>query len=331
MNTNTNIVLDQNKIRELANGFQVSRIILTAVELDIFSILDKHLLPAADVAKQINGDERATDRLLNALVSIGFVKKTRGKFYNSEASSLYLVKGKNDFMGGLFHTNELWKSWGTLTSAVKEGTAVYKEENANDDWTESFIAAMHYRAAKEAKILAMMIDISNAKKMLDVGGGSGAFAMGMIDSNPELNAVIFDLPNVIPLTKKYVESFSQKEKIVFKEGDYLKDDFGNGYDLILLSAIVHINSYEQNLELINKCANSLNCGGQIIIKDWVMNEARTEPASGAVFALNMLVGTKCGDTFTENEMSEWFNKSGIINIERKNTSYGWSLMIGTKI
>jgi len=330
MNSNTNTVLDPHKIRELASGFQISRTILTAVELDIFTILDKHLLPPSEVAKQIGGDESATEKLLNALVALGFLRKVHGKFYNSDSASLYLVKGKNAFIDSLFHTNELWKSWGTLTNAVKEGTAVYKGEKSISEWTESFIAAMHYRAAKEAKILAMMIDLSNSKKMLDVGGGSGAFSMGIIEINPELNSVIFDLPHVIPLTKKYVESFSQKDKIVFVEGNYLTDDFRTGYDFILLSAIVHINSYQQNLELIKKCAAALNSGGQIVIKDWVMNETKTEPAEGALFALNMLVGTKCGNCYSEKEITEWFINCGINTIERKNTSYGWSLMIGTK-
>ena len=330
MNNNMNTVHDPNKIRELANGFQLSRIILTAIELDVFSILDKHLLPSSEVAKQIGADARGTDRLMDALVSLGFLNKTREKFYNTDAASLYLVKGKPEFMGGLFHTNELWKSWGTLTNAVRKGTSVYADDVSESDWTESFIAAMHYRAAKEAKILAMMINLNSAKKILDIGGGSGAFSMGMIENNPELKAVIFDLPNVIPLTKKYVETFQYKESISYIEGNYLTDTFGIGYDLILLSAIVHINSAEQNKELISKCCNALNNSGQIVIKDWVMSEARTEPTGGALFALNMLVGTECGDTYTEKEMREWFTKVGISQIERKNTSYGWSLIIGTK-
>lgn len=330
MNHNMNIVLEPNKIRELASGFQISRIILTAVELDVFSFLDRHLVPSSEVAKQIGADARATDRLLNSLVPLGFLNKVRGKFYNSDAASLYLVKGKPEFMGGLFHTNELWKSWGTLTNAVRKGTSVYTDDVSESDWTETFIAAMHYRAVKEAKILAMMLNLNSAKKMLDIGGGSGAFSMGMIECNLALQSVILDLPNVIPLTKKYVEAFPHKENISYTEGNYLTDSFGSGYDLILLSAIVHINSNEQNKELIKKCSNSLNSGGQIIIKDWIMNEARTEPLGGALFAINMLVGTECGDTYTEKEMREWFSNAGINKIERKNTSYGWSLIIGTQ-
>lgn len=325
-----NDLLTASKIRELANGFQVSRIILTAVELGIFSLLDKHLVSSAEVAKQIGADARATDRLLNALVSLGFLNKVHEKFYNTDAASSYLVKSKPEFMGGLFHTNELWKSWGTLTNAVKVGTSVYESEKSEGDWTESFIAAMHYRAAKEAKILAMMLNLNSAKKMLDIGGGSGAFSMGMIENNTALKAIVFDLPDVIPLTKKYVESFSHKENISYVEGNYLTDEFGDGYDLVLLSAIVHINSYEQNKTLISKCYNSLNIGGQIVIKDWAMSDARTEPLGGALFALNMLVGTECGDTYTEKEMREWLSNAGITKVERKNTSYGWSLIIGTK-
>lgn len=329
MNIHSDEILTAEKILQLANGFQVSRIILSAIELNIFTILDKKMLYANEIAIKAQANERAIERLLNALVALGFLKKIHGKFYNSEAASQYLVEGKPEFMGGLFHTNELWKSWGTLTNAVKIGTSVYNDDS-KDDWTESFIAAMHYRAGKEAKILPLMIDLSNVKKMLDVGGGSGAFSMAFIDKFPQIKATIFDLPSVIPISKKYVESFRHKENIDYLIGNYLKDDIGSGYDLILLSAIVHMQSLEENKLLIEKCYNALNPGGQIIIKDWIMNPDKTSPIGGTLFSINMLVGTESGDTFTEDEMKFWFSSTEIKRIERKDTSYGWSLMIGYK-
>ena len=142
--------------------------------------------------------------------------------------------------------------------------------------------------------------------------------------------MVLDLPHVIPLTKKYVSNADLTGKFKFIEGNYLETDFDGSYDLILLSAIVHINSYEQNKSLIQKCADALNKNGMIIINDFVMNEDRLSPAHGALFSLNMLVGTASGDTYTENEMREWFESAGISNIERKNTSFGSDLMIGTK-
>lgn len=331
MNTQ-NDYLKPEDIRALANSFQQSRILLSAIELGLFTVLDKHMLHSKEVAQKINADERATDRLMNALVALGFLRKVNGRFYNAESASQYLVKGKPEFMGGLFHSIGLWSTWSSLTESVKAGTsaAERKPSSGGIDWLESFIGAMHYRGVKEAKIIAMMLDLSNVKRMLDVGGGSGVFAMEFIKIISSMNAVVLDLPDVIPITGRYVAEEKMTEKISFISGNYLADDFGDGYDLILLSAIVHINSLEENNLLIKKCYNSLNSGGQIVIKDWVMNEDRTEPAGGAYFALNMLVGTERGDTYTESEMRSWFTNTGIKKIERKDTSFGSSLMIGHK-
>ncbi len=189
---------------------------------------------------------------------------------------------------------------------------------------------MHYRGVHQGKILAMMIDLTNVKKMLDVGGGSAAFSIEIVKRNPSIKAVVLDLPHVIPLTKKYVDEAGLSDNFDFIEGDYLTNDFEGNYDLILLSAIVHINSYEQNKMLIKKCADALNKNGLIVINDFVMNEDRTQPYHGALFSINMLVGTEFGDTYTENEMREWFESAGISKVERKNTSFGSDLMIGTK-
>jgi ubiquinone/menaquinone biosynthesis C-methylase UbiE len=175
-----------------------------------------------------------------------------------------------------------------------------------------------------------MIDISNVKKMLDVGGGSAAFSMEIVKKNPAINAVVLDLPYVIPLTKKYVAECGLTEKFNFIEGDYLTKEFDDKYDLILLSAIIHINNYNQNKMLIKKCADALNKDGMIIISDFVMNDDRTKPFHGALFSLNMLVGTANGDTYTEKEIREWFESAGLSKIERKNTSFGSDLIIAVK-
>lgn len=319
-------------IREVAYSFRESRILLSAFELNIFTVLDKHLLNSTEVSKKINADIRATDRLMNSLCGMGLLKKVKNKFYNSDLSSKYLVKGKPDYMGNLYHTNHLWNAWSHLTDSVIKGSSFTGDQNKveKEDWVEAFIGAMHYRGVKQGKILAMMIDITKIKTMLDVGGGSAAFSMEFVKRNRELKATVLDLPHVIPLTKKYVGDARLIDKFDFIEGDYLTQNLTSCYDLILLSAIIHINSYEQNKLLIKKCADALNKNGMIIINDFVMNDNRTEPYQGILFALNMLVGTSNGDTYTEIEMREWFNFAGLSVIERKNTSFGSDLMIGIK-
>ena len=319
-------------IRELVNSFRESRVLLTAIELKIFTVLSTHMMTSDEVAKKINADLRAANRLMNALCAMGILKKIHGKFYNSDLSSKYLVEGKPDFMGNLYHTNNLWDNWSHLTESVIKGHSAVDDEDKTDgnDWVESFIGAMHYRGVHQGKILAMMIDISNVKKMLDVGGGSAAFSMEIVKKNPAINAVVLDLPYVIPLTKKYVAECGLTEKFNFIEGDYLTKEFDDKYDLILLSAIIHINNYNQNKMLIKKCADALNKDGMIIISDFVMNDDRTKPFHGALFSLNMLVGTANGDTYTEKEIREWFESAGLSKIERKNTSFGSDPMIAVK-
>lgn len=319
-------------IREFANAFRESRTFLTAFELKIFSALDNHLLTSDEVAQRIKSDSRATDRLMNALCAMGLLKKVHGKFYNSDLSSKYLVEGKPDFMGNLYHINNLWNNWSKLTDSVIRGSSIITSKNKSekDDWVEAFIGAMHYRGVHQGKILAMMIDLTNVKTMLDVGGGSAAFAIEIVKRNPAIGATVFDLPYVIPLTKKYVNESGLTEKFSFIEGDYLTIDLKGTYDLILLSAIVHINNYEQNKMLVKKCADALNENGMIVINDFIMDDDRTKPFHGALFALNMLVGTENGDTYTEKEIREWFESAGLSKIERKNTSFGSDLMIAFK-
>ena len=120
------------------------------------------------------------------------------------------------------------------------------------------------------------------------------------------------------------------DKINTISGNYNEDDFGLGYDMIFLSAIVHINSDEANVVLIRKCSDALNPGGQIVIQDFIMDDDRVTPYFGSLFALNMLVGTEEGDTYTEDEIKDWLNKSEIFEITRKDTHFGTGLIIGRK-
>ena len=319
-------------IRELANSFRVSRVLLSAFELKIFTVLYKYMMTSEEVSKKIDADSRATNRLMNALCGMGLLKKVKGKFYNTDLASKYLVEGKPGFMGNLYHTNHLWNTWSYLTESLKKGSSFKGDQNKKekDNWVEAFIGAMHYRGVNQGKILAMMIDLTNVKKMLDVGGGSAAFSMEIVKKNPDIKATVLDLPHVIPLTKKYVSDAGLLENFDFIEGDYLTKEFENGYDLILLSAIVHINNYEQNKMLVKKCADALNKNGIIIISDFIMNDDRTQPVHGALFSINMLVGTTSGDTHTEKEIREWFESAGLTKVERKNTSFTSDLMIGIK-
>jgi ubiquinone/menaquinone biosynthesis C-methylase UbiE len=190
---------------------------------------------------------------------------------------------------------------------------------------------MHQRAFAQASATVRLLDLSAAKKTLDVGGGSGAFSMAFVRAKNDIQATVFDLPDVIPLTRSYVSESGLSRRFTFQAGNFHKDEFDKGYDLILLSAIIHMNSAADNKRLFKKCARALNLRGQLVIQDYIMNNNRTRPAAGAFFALNMLVGTDAGDTYTEKEVCSWMKVAGLSRVRRIETPYDSSLMIGRKV
>lgn len=322
----------ESHIWEIARGFQPSRILLTAVELGVFTQLGDKPESSAVVAARINADPRATDRLMNALVAIGLLMKHEGLFGNTPDAEEYLVEGKPGYMGdALLHTVNMWRSWSTLTEAVKAGTSVYElSPDARASWLDSFIAAMHYNAGNHAKVVVPLVNLDGVERVLDVGGGSGAYAVEFCRRKPGLEAVIFDLPDVLPLTEKYVRESGFSDRISTTAGDYTKDELGSDFDMAFLSAVIHSNSPEVNIELFRKCWLALVPGGRIVVQDFIMNDHRTSPPHGAVFALNMLVGTSAGDTYTETEVKQWLESAKFAEISRTDTGEGTSFIVGQK-
>ncbi len=320
-------------IREFASSFQKSRILLTGFELDIFTNLDEKGSSSRQIARDLHLDEHACERLLNALVSMDFLKKENHLFFNTPDSFEFLSKKGPGYLGGLMHTNHLWYTWSNLTLVVKTGKSANPSEfNARgESWLFPFINAMHDRAKKIAPVQVANIDLSQINSVLDIGGGSGAFTMEFVSRKPEIEAAIFDLPNVIPITQKFIEKEGYSNRIKTYTGDYTKNDLPKGFDLIFLSAIIHSNSLETNQDLIIKCYKSLNPNGKIVIQDWIMNNDRTEPTPGAIFAINMLVGTEEGDCFTEHEITEMLTMAGFKNISKTIFESGSGQMMAEKI
>jgi len=319
------ISLDE--IIEMSRAFQKSRILLTAYEMDIFTVLGEEEKSSKEISDAVCADHRGMDRLLNALCALNVLKKSGDKYKNSPATAQYLVKGKSGYQAGLMHTVHLWNSWGTLTDAVRNGGLVQQRpvEGRDDEWFVAFIAAMHGRAAKEAPELISRLDLSGVSRVLDVGGGSGAFSMAFVRASESIQATVFDLPNVVSLSQGYIEKEGLGRRIDTVAGDYNKDELPQGYDLVFLSAIIHSNSPEQNQALFHKINGALNPGGKIVVSDFIMNDDRTSPPFGAIFALNMIVNTPGGDTYAESEVKSWMKAAGISFVERND-----GVMIGKK-
>ena len=325
--------MNPNAIREFVASFQKSRILLSGFELDIFTNIDDSGCPSHQIANKCNLNEHACERLLNGLVSLGFLTKQNQIYFNTDESSTFLSRKGSDYLGGLMHSNHLWNTWSNLTEVVRTGKSAHPAEinERGDEWLFSFITAMHDRAMKQAPQQLRKIDLSGINTMLDIGGGSAAYSMAFISLKPDMEATVFDLPNVVPITKQFIDKEGFSDKIKIYTGDYTVDELPQGFDMLFLSAIIHSNSLEVNKDLIRKCFRALNTNGKIIIQDWVMNNDRTQPASGAIFAINMLVGTEAGDCFTELEVTDMLEDAGFKNISRFEFESGLSQVIAQKI
>lgn len=313
-------------------GFRQSRLILTAVELGVFTALRDGARSSSAIATALGTEPRATDRLMNALAAIGLLGKAEGAFTNTTVAARHLVRGVQGYMGNIEHSIHLWDFWSHLTEAVRTGTVADRVRlvERGEEWREAFMAAMHYRARTQAPADINLIDFHDAVRVLDVGGGTGAYAMAMMHVKRDLSATVFDLPGIVPITRRYITEAGFDGRIEAVAGDYHTDSLPGGYDIVFLSAIVHSNSDGENARLIRKCADACNPGGCVIVQDFIMDDDRVTPPHGALFAINMLVATEAGDTFTEAEVRAWMHAADLTAITRRDTPSGAAQIVGSK-
>lgn len=308
-------------------GFQDSRTLLTALELDVFSSINQGA-SAGEVAERIRADARATEMLLNALVALGVLEKQGATFRNTPAAAEHFTASGDRL--AMMHYVNLWTRWSGLTEAVKIGTAPAREpiETRPTEWTEAFIAAMDFNARGRAPEVVKAVGAAGVRRMLDVGGGSGAYSIAFAQANSELEADILDTPAVAPIASRHVSAAGLAGRVRLRAGDLRRDDFGRGYDLVFVSAICHMLSVDQNRALIGRCRTALKTGGRLVIQDFVLDELKTSPKHAALFSLNMLVGTEHGASYSEPEYRAWLNEAGLTDVRRIDLT-GPTLLIAT--
>jgi len=312
-------------------GFQESRVLLTAVELDVFTAVGAGA-GAAEVASKIHADGRATEMLLNALVAMGALRKRDGIFHNTPATARFFVAGSpDDSRDATLHTVHLWDRWSTLTACVRAGTSVTYQEGAERprDWTQAFIAAMHRNALGRAPLVVQAVGTDGVERMLDVGGGSAAYSIAFARTNEKLRAEVLDLAAVIPIAESHIEKAGLAGRVKTRVGDLRRDRLGEGYNLVFVSAICHMLSPEENQDLLKRCHETLVARGRIVIQDFILEPDKTAPKSAALFALNMLVGTQAGSSYSVPEYAAWLDNAGFRELRRIRLPGPTSLIVGT--
>ena len=308
-------------ILKLSRNFMESRILLTAAELDLFALLSPQPLSAAEVAGRLLGNLRAVTILLDALAAMGFLEKHAERYQCLPPVSDFLSSDRpNSILPMVLHAAHLWRPWTHLTDAVNGRETRSAAAPAEDEeGLRAFIGAMHAIAAPMASRIVNSVNPAGARALLDVGGASGTYTLAFLLTDPKMKATLFDQPPVIEMARKPLAEAGVLDRVTLKAGDFYVDELPTGHDLAFLSAIIHQNSPEQNLDLFKKVFRSLTPGGRIVIRDHIMAPDRTGPLSGAVFAVNMLLATKGGNTYTFEEVEKGLVQAGFLRVRLMQT------------
>jgi ubiquinone/menaquinone biosynthesis C-methylase UbiE len=302
----------------LAEVFQLgyyweTKILLTAVRLDVFSALDGKPKTAAETAARVGAHEPTLILLLNALVAMRLLNKTAQFYANTTAAETHLVRHSPQYIGHLLLLHDAeWNNWGKLEETIRSGNRtvdrhVFETEPALG---ANVLAVLHRIGRQSGPELAKRLDLKGPLRLLDLGGGAGTNAIAFCQVYPELTATLFDLPATLPLAEKTVKDAGCEARITFRAGDFNQDGLGGPYDVVLMSDILHYQTFETNQALVKKAYAHLAPGGRLVIKDRFLDETGTAPAWTTAFAVHILVNTQQGACYRTADAMQWMTKAG---------------------
>lgn len=306
------------RIGELTRAYQPALVLMAAAELDVYGALGKGARTAAQLAGRLRADMRGLGVLLDALAALGLLVK-KGERYAAAPGMLDVMTagGKGSMLAMTRHQANCVRRWVQLAAVVKSGRPSEPVGSilGPEADRESFITAMDNVSGPAAAQVVGDLKGLRFDTVLDVGGASGSWTIAFLRRYPKARAILFDLPPVIPMARRRIRAAGLLDRVKLVAGDFYADELPRGADLAWVSAIVHQNSRGQNRELYAKLHRALPAGGQVLIRDMVMDETRTRPVSGALFAINMLTGPHQGGTFTLAEFREDLEATGFTRVK----------------
>ncbi|ADB58077.1 class I SAM-dependent methyltransferase [Archaeoglobus profundus] len=271
--------INPNVISELAQSVEKFIVLATAVELNLFDHFKKPK-SAEEVAKELKLNKRLTKKVCNALAASGFLKEVNGKYALTEVSKVFLLSDSPFYQGNLIKLYKKTREerWNRLGEALRKCPLSFRRDQSV--FNESFILAMAEGAVRwdlprTVEIVKELPEFKRARKLLDLGGGHGLYALAFKEINPELDAYVFDLPPVIEVAKKFVG-----DRVKLIAGDFTKDDIGSGYDIVFASDVFY-RPREELTQILKKVHESLNDDGILISKHWHIDDLKED--STAVF------------------------------------------------
>lgn len=309
------------RLMQFAWGYVPPLVLEAAIRHHVFDVLDNGPKTIQEVHDTTGASTRGLTAIMNALVGLNFLAKEEGDRYSlTPESAAFLVSTKPGFQGGLIkHCSEqLIPKWLHLNEVVATGKPVQSvnQQAPGSDFFQKFVSDIFPMSYPAAQALANNLNINGAGRavrVLDLAAGSGVWGIALAQSSPHVHVTAVDWPEVIPVTRQTAARFGLADRFSFVEGDLLKADFGGDYKVATLGHILHSEGEERSRALLAKTFGALASGGTIAIAEFLVQPDRTGPVNGLFFAVNMLVNTDTGNTYSFEEISSWLSEAGFVN------------------
>jgi ubiquinone/menaquinone biosynthesis C-methylase UbiE len=308
------------RIMQFAWGYAPTLIIAAAVQHGVFDLLDESPKTVQELAKKSGASERGLTAIANALVGLNFLSRKGERYTLTSESAAFLVSTRPGFLGALYRhmSSQIMPKWMQLDRVVRTGkpAMAVNEQKTGAAFFAEFVEALFPMGYHAVVALGEHLKISKTKtpiRVLDIAAGSGVWGIALAEQSQLVRISAVDWPEVLKVTRRVAKRHGVADRLETIPGDIGKVDFGSGYEIATLGHILHSEGRERSRRLIKKVFKALAPDGTIVIGEFVPNDQRTGPPNALIFAVNMLVNTEQGDTFTFTEMSQWLREAGFRN------------------
>jgi hypothetical protein len=329
------------RILQVGLGFWSSKTLLSAVEMELFTELAKHPEDLETLQGRLNLHPRSARDFLDALVSLKFLERRDGRYYNTPSTDFFLDKRKPSYIGGILEmaNSRLYPFWSGLTTALRTGLP----QNETRDGSPNPFIALYADPARLKQFLKAMSGVSHGanlaiarkfpwskyRTVVDVGTAQGDLVTQVALANPHIEGTGFDLPEVGPIFEEYVEANGISGRVKFSPGSFMEQALPKA-DVVMMGHILHDWGLETKRMLVRKAYEALPNGGAYIVYESIIDDDRSENSFGLLMSLNMLVETADGFDYTGADCSGWMKEAGFRETRLEHLIGPDSMVIGTK-
>jgi ubiquinone/menaquinone biosynthesis C-methylase UbiE len=323
------------RIMQFAWGHVPPLVLEAAIKHRVFDTLDAGPKTIREVQAATGASERGLAAIMNALVGLNFLAKDDQERYSlTPESAAFLVSTKPAYQGGLIShcSQHLIPKWLHLNDIVRTGKPVeaVNQETTGAEFFQKFVTDLFPMNYASAQTLAKHLAVSGPAQVLDLAAGSGVWGIALAQSSENVRVTAVDWPDVTPITRKTAARFGLADRFSFIEGDLETADFGSNYAVATLGHILHSEGEDRSRALLRKTFQALKPGGIIAIAEFLVNSDRRGPVNGLLFAVNMLVNTDRGNTYSFDEIGQWLKEAGFINARTLDSPGPSPLILATK-